>query len=428
MPSLLRNKDDRFEFFAIGGNWGLYHTWQVTPGGAWSGWHGLGGQMSQITAASNLDGRLEVFAIGKGNDLWHIWQTSPGGGWSDWNPLGGSVKQIIVGTNADGRLEVFAIGADKALWHIWQVSPGGSWSSWASLGKNDLVQITVASNKDGRLEVFTRSSSNGLWHIRKDGSTATGWSDWSFISSPFMTLSVVRGLSGELRLYSINGFFGDLEEAFQSPNGGLNPIHPLSDGNKYKVAQAVETSDGIELILIGTDDKFYKRELTKQSGSWSPRSDIDLPAIPDNNVLPPGGIQGFSNLSTLPDASFFTSPIPSTPQERIQTWKEYRAACIGVILSSLFIGAVTGSAGVAGAAVTVAAAAAAATGIGCAIAAQSYIYIEEDKLEQLESPSGSSEPTPSPEERQHGGTDRQPQQTQGVDSSPSSRGEYGNIA
>lgn len=37
--------------------------------------------------ASNRDGRLEVFGIGTDHALWHDWQVTPGGGWSGWNSL-----------------------------------------------------------------------------------------------------------------------------------------------------------------------------------------------------------------------------------------------------------------------------------------------------------------------------------------------------
>jgi hypothetical protein len=79
----------------------------------------------------NADGRLEAFAVGTDNGLWHIWETTPNGGWSGWASLGGVItSEPTVGRNADGRLEVFARGTDNALWHIWQTAPSaGPWSA-----------------------------------------------------------------------------------------------------------------------------------------------------------------------------------------------------------------------------------------------------------------------------------------------------------
>jgi hypothetical protein len=64
---------------------------------------------------------MEVFVRGTDNALWHIWQTTPNGTWSGWASLGGVLtSDPIVASNADGRLEVFVRGTDNALWHIWE--------------------------------------------------------------------------------------------------------------------------------------------------------------------------------------------------------------------------------------------------------------------------------------------------------------------
>jgi hypothetical protein len=52
-----------------------------------------------IEVGQNADGRLEVFACGGNGGLWHIWQTTPGGGWSSWASLGGWIDQMAVGAN-----------------------------------------------------------------------------------------------------------------------------------------------------------------------------------------------------------------------------------------------------------------------------------------------------------------------------------------
>jgi len=64
----------------------------------------------------NADGRLEAFVLSNGGTLFHSWQVTPGGGWSGWFILGDPSWKFwsgpAVGTNADGRLEVFVIGMD----------------------------------------------------------------------------------------------------------------------------------------------------------------------------------------------------------------------------------------------------------------------------------------------------------------------------
>ncbi|HET6881091.1 MAG TPA: hypothetical protein VFI31_13095 [Pirellulales bacterium] len=145
-----------------------------TPPG---GFASLGGNITTDPAVGrNADGRLEVFARGTDGALWHIWQNSPGGGWSGWSSLaGGITTNPAVGINADGRLEVFARGTDDALWHIWQNSPGGGWSGWNSLAGGITANPAQASNYDGRLEVFVRGTDDALWH-RWQTSPGGGWS------------------------------------------------------------------------------------------------------------------------------------------------------------------------------------------------------------------------------------------------------------
>jgi acylphosphatase len=136
--SVQQNADGRLEAFAVGTDNGLWHIWETTPNGGWSGWASLGGVItSEPTVARNADGRLEVFARGTDNALWHIWQTAPSAGpWSAWASLGGVITSSpTVSNDADGRLQAFARGTDDALWHIWQTAPSaGPWSAWASLG------------------------------------------------------------------------------------------------------------------------------------------------------------------------------------------------------------------------------------------------------------------------------------------------------
>lgn len=85
---------------------------------------------------TNCDGRAEAFTVGSGNHLYHAWQTSPGGSWTGWYSLGGILiySQIGAVVNSDCHVEAFGIGADHAMWHIWQTNAGsGPWSNWASL-------------------------------------------------------------------------------------------------------------------------------------------------------------------------------------------------------------------------------------------------------------------------------------------------------
>jgi len=147
-PSVARNKDGHLEVFAIGHDFfsgdNVTHNWQASPGStSWVGFSSLGrpspGVISPV-AGSNQDLRLEIFGISGDKALWHDWQVTPGGGWSGWASLGvpgtGTNWSISLAQNADGRFEVFAISAaDGLLWHIHQVVINGGWSAWESLGQ-----------------------------------------------------------------------------------------------------------------------------------------------------------------------------------------------------------------------------------------------------------------------------------------------------
>jgi hypothetical protein len=131
-----------------------------------------------MAAGKNAGGRLEVFGRGNDKTLVHIYQTSPGGTWSNWAGLGGELQLVpSLGRNADGRLEVFAVAVDNAIWHIWQVAPNDGWSAWASLGGDVGSSPLVYSNADGRFELFALTRDTALWHIGQayhQGSGALG--------------------------------------------------------------------------------------------------------------------------------------------------------------------------------------------------------------------------------------------------------------
>lgn len=128
----LRNSDGRLEDFAIGSGNALFHRWQLSPGGNWSGWASLGGWVTSIDGARNADGRLEVFARGGGNAVYNIWQVSAGGGWSGWGGLGGVLTDgPYVSVLSNGALSVGGVGTTGYWYRNYQTSPGCCWSGWA---------------------------------------------------------------------------------------------------------------------------------------------------------------------------------------------------------------------------------------------------------------------------------------------------------
>ncbi len=72
----------------------VYYAWQLTAGGSWSGWAVMPGYLTSVGAAANLDGRIELFGANAHqpngqNNVYHAWQQSPGGSWSGWAGMPG---------------------------------------------------------------------------------------------------------------------------------------------------------------------------------------------------------------------------------------------------------------------------------------------------------------------------------------------------
>jgi hypothetical protein len=131
----LLNKNKRPERFWRGADCQLYHKW-LRADGTWSGVASLGGCLLNsglwsIDGAGNDDGRLEMFGIGTNHEMFHIWQLSPGGSWSGWSSLGGNlVSEPYTGGLAGGGIYVDALGPDN-IWHRrHQTAPNCCWSGW----------------------------------------------------------------------------------------------------------------------------------------------------------------------------------------------------------------------------------------------------------------------------------------------------------
>ena len=82
------------EAFDVSVSGNLLHAWQLAAGAGWSGWSSLGRPSAALTLVNgpavvqNYDYRLEAFAVGTDGAVYHIWQLTPGGGWSGWGSLG----------------------------------------------------------------------------------------------------------------------------------------------------------------------------------------------------------------------------------------------------------------------------------------------------------------------------------------------------
>jgi hypothetical protein len=99
----------------------------------------------------NADGRMEVVARGKDNAIWHSWQKTPNGAWSGWASQGGYVEtDPVVARNQDGRLKIFVTGTHGKVCRKYQLPQGGWLDHWVNMGGGNFVgEPAVAKNADG---------------------------------------------------------------------------------------------------------------------------------------------------------------------------------------------------------------------------------------------------------------------------------------
>jgi ricin-type beta-trefoil lectin protein len=192
--SVSRNADGRLEVFGVRLQDGrLYHNWQTSPNGGWSGWHPLTDQMVAggrgVASVLNGAGGLEVYATLTDGALHRRYQTS--GGWSGWEPIhlpgptaGAWQPQAI--RHPDGRVHLFALVtngpvSNHGIFHTWQTSPGSGFTGWVRLGNADTHAFTLqaaALNGAGQVEAF--ASSDGIPSVIRECATCQGgWSNWA---------------------------------------------------------------------------------------------------------------------------------------------------------------------------------------------------------------------------------------------------------
>jgi hypothetical protein len=268
------NADGRLEAFVHGSDNALWHNWQDTPDGAWSGWESLGGTISSDpTVAVNSDGRLEVFVTGSDNAVWHRSQTTAGtDNWSAWDSLGGDVNSDIAAiANADGRLEIFARGSDFGIWHNWQTVAGSSWSGWASLGNSSTSDPAVAINSDGRLEAFMRGTDCALWTAAQSSPGSSDWTAWQSLAGCIGNdTAVTANVDGRLEAFVRGDGDNALWHNAQTTPGGSWSGWSSLFGDTRNDPSVVANADGrLEAFVTGSDGAMWHNWQTSPGGSWA---------------------------------------------------------------------------------------------------------------------------------------------------------------
>jgi hypothetical protein len=280
-PALGINSDGRQEIFIVGKTGALYHNYQTTINGNWSGFISLGGnwaQNGQPEVLRNKDGRLELFIIGTNGQLNHAYEQTAGSStsWSGFSTFSSALTQTIKiggGTNASGALDIFVVGTDGVLYEMHQATPGGSWTSWATLGGSWSQDVDIANGNDldGRQEVLLIGSTGNLYTIFQTAVNG-GWSAITDIGGTFSQTArtaLARNSDGRLEAFII-GSGGALFHAYQTTANGSWSGWSSLGGTWAADAKPVAGPDqngAVEVMLIGNTGNFYHNYQT--GGGWS---------------------------------------------------------------------------------------------------------------------------------------------------------------
>lgn len=135
-----QQNDGRVQLWALDQKLQLWSAWQTSPGGDWTGWAGPNWNQApklQSIAASQQGGSrgAQLWGTDQDNALWSTYQVTPGGNWSGW--LGPnwenatSFLQLAAAQQHNGCVELWGIDTNLAVKTISQTSPGGNWTSWS---------------------------------------------------------------------------------------------------------------------------------------------------------------------------------------------------------------------------------------------------------------------------------------------------------
>ncbi|MDB6020774.1 MAG: hypothetical protein JWQ04_631 [Pedosphaera sp.] len=286
-PCAARTSDGRMEVFAVGKSGNLYHDYQNSPSGSWSGWIAMGTsgnvwpQNCIPSVGVNPDGRLEVFIVGTDGTVNHIWQKVAGSSaTTNWSTFGqfsshiSTTAKLAVGNWANGNLDVFAIGTDGVLYHNYVGSSG--WTGFQSLGGSwsQGADIAVSKEKDGREEVFVVGSTGNLynnWQTTINGTTWNGWHDLSGALSQTVRTAVGRNSDGRLEAFTIGTDGVAYHEYETAANGPTAWTGWTSLGGSWetdaKPIVGTDQNGALELFLIGNTGNMYHNY--QASGGWS---------------------------------------------------------------------------------------------------------------------------------------------------------------
>ncbi len=215
-PAVVQEHGGKIRVYARGANGNLYEE-HLTPGGRWSGFWNMGGQLpSDAAALVGSAGYVWVFAVGTDRALYER-HLPAGGSWSGWNRLGGYVTGIpAVAQDHSGTVRVYLRGVSGNLYEA-HMPQGGRWTAQWNMGGRFTDGAAALIGSSGYVWVFGVGTDQALYerHLPAGGS----WSGWARVGGSVAGVpSVAQDRAGTVRVY------------LRGTSAGLYETHTISGG------------------------------------------------------------------------------------------------------------------------------------------------------------------------------------------------------
>jgi hypothetical protein len=266
----------------------LITNFQLTPGGAWSGWQpfnlGLTAKVLQVAACQQNDGCCQLWITDSDQQLWSIWQTSPGGDWSGWDgprwnkaPL---LSQLACAQQGGSRgAQLWGTTDQDMLISCYQETPGGNWSAWMPgswLSAPPTLDVAACQQNDGRVQIWILDQKMQLWSAWQ---TSPG-GDWVAFTGPnWNSAPQLQSIAAAQQGGARGGQFWGIDQnnalwsSYQETPGGnwSGWIGPnWSGAPAFNQLAAAQQNNGC-VQLWGIDQNLAVKTITQTSpgGNWS---------------------------------------------------------------------------------------------------------------------------------------------------------------
>lgn len=316
---ILPGPDGALSAFATSTSGEVVTAWQVSPGGDWVGWLGIGGEPDgRPVVVREPSGGMVVFVRDRHGEVITSSCPQQGAKWSPWIGLRGQIEDDPVAVlRPDGALALFAVGKDGKLHSAAQAGRGGHWTDWDDHGGDLIGRPAIALGANGAVSVFARNSQREVV-MSTQGTAGAGWSEWkglggSMADDPVVvTLAdgvvVLLAVGDDQQLYSMErpgegGNWSDLGGDFVgTPAIGLNP------------------NGRLEVFVRDTAGAIHTAEQQSAHGGWSAWTDLggELEGDPVAISRPDGACTLFA-IGRDGDMVTAHQPEPDSPWE---PWKD----------------------------------------------------------------------------------------------------------